>query len=141
MTKTLYERLGGEDAIAAVVDEFYDRVMADGQVAGYFDDVDMQKQRAHQAQFISSVTGGPVEYAGGEMKAVHAEMGITPSDFQAIATHLDDALVSSMSAMTTVRRSSRKSRATRVRSSRPRTEPARRIGPRRRDATRFVCLD
>jgi len=42
MTKTLYERLGGEDAIAAVVDEFYDRVMADGQVAGYFDDVDMQ---------------------------------------------------------------------------------------------------
>ncbi|PGF15865.1 group 1 truncated hemoglobin [Natrinema sp. CBA1119] len=92
MTKTLYERLGGEDAIAAVVDEFYDRVMADEQVAGYFDDVDMQKQRAHQAQFISSVTGGPVEYAGGEMKAVHAEMGITPSDFQAIATHLDDAL-------------------------------------------------
>ncbi|QLK24645.1 group 1 truncated hemoglobin [Natrinema zhouii] len=92
MTKTLYERLGGEGAIAAVVDEFYDRVMADEQVAGYFDDVDMQKQRAHQAQFISSVTGGPVEYSGGEMETVHADMGITPSEFRAIATHLDDAL-------------------------------------------------
>ncbi len=92
MTKTLYERLGGEGAITAVVDEFYDRVIADEQVAGYFDDVDMQKQRAHQAQFISSVTGGPVEYSGAEMESVHADMGITPSDFQAIATHLEDAL-------------------------------------------------
>ncbi|SFS37640.1 group I truncated hemoglobin [Halostagnicola kamekurae] len=90
--RTLYERLGGEDAIAAVVDEFYDRVMADELVAGYFDDVDMQKQRAHQAQFISSVAGGPVEYSGGEMAAVHDDMGITPPEFQAIATHLDDAL-------------------------------------------------
>lgn len=90
--RTLYERLGGKDAITAVVDEFYDRVMADELVAGYFDDVDMQKQRAHQAQFISSVTGGPVEYSGDEMAAVHSDMGITPSEFQAIATHLDDAL-------------------------------------------------
>lgn len=93
MNKSLYERLGGEDAIAAVVDEFYDRVMSDEQVAGYFSDVDMQKQRTHQAQFISSVTGGPVEYSGGEMETVHTDMGITPTDFQAIATHLDDALV------------------------------------------------
>ncbi|AHF98326.1 globin [Halostagnicola larsenii XH-48] len=90
--RTLYERLGGEDAITAVVDEFYDRVMEDELVAGYFDGVDMQKQRAHQAQFISSVTGGPVDYSGGEMAAVHADMGISPSEFQAIATHLDDAL-------------------------------------------------
>ncbi|ADB63585.1 globin (plasmid) [Haloterrigena turkmenica DSM 5511] len=79
--------------ITAVVDEFYDRIMADEQVADYFDDGDMQKQRAHQAQFISSVTGGPVKYSGGEMKTIHADMGITPSDFQAIATHFDGALV------------------------------------------------
>jgi len=93
MSKSLYKRLGGEDAIAAVVDEFYDRIMSDEQVAGYFSDVDMQKQRAHQAQFISSVTGGPVEYSGGEMETVHTDMGITPTDFQAIATHPDNALV------------------------------------------------
>jgi len=36
MSKSLYKRLGGEDAIAAVVDEFYDRIMSDEQVAGYF---------------------------------------------------------------------------------------------------------
>ncbi|RBI60305.1 group 1 truncated hemoglobin [halophilic archaeon] len=93
MTDTLYDQLGGEDAIGAVVDEFYNRVMADEQVVHYFEDVDMQKQRAHQTQFISSVTGGPVEYTGGEMESVHDGMGIGHNDFDAIATHLDDALV------------------------------------------------
>ncbi|WP_049924135.1 group I truncated hemoglobin [Halopiger djelfimassiliensis] len=94
MSETLYDRLGGEDVIADVVDEFYDRIMADEQVAHYFDDVDMQKQRAHQAQFISSVTGGPVEYSGEDMEAAHADLGIGPDDFEAIATHLDEALAS-----------------------------------------------
>jgi hemoglobin len=92
MSETLYERLGGEAAIEAVVDEFYDRVLADERVAGYFDDVDMQKQRAHQTQFISSATGGPVEYTGAEMEAAHADLGIGPDDFETIATHLDEAL-------------------------------------------------
>ncbi|MFC4540919.1 group 1 truncated hemoglobin [Halosolutus amylolyticus] len=92
MDDSLYERLGGEDGIAAVVDDFYDRVVADEQVAHYFEDVDMQKQRAHQAQFISSVAGGPVEYTGAEMEAAHADLDIGPADFEAIATHLDDAL-------------------------------------------------
>lgn len=93
MSETLYERLGGEDAIAAVVDEFYDRVVADEQVAHYFEDVDMREQRAHQTKFVSSVTGGPVEYTGAEMEAAHADLVIGPADFQAIATHLDAALV------------------------------------------------
>lgn len=90
--ETLYERLGGRESIAAVVDEFYDRVMADDRVNYYFEDVDMTRQRAHQAQFISSVTGGPVEYSGEDMATVHEGMGITEEEFNAIATHLDDAL-------------------------------------------------
>lgn len=89
---TLYERLGGRESIVAVVDEFYDRVMADERVNYYFEDVDMTRQRAHQAQFISSVTGGPVEYTGEDMATVHEGMGITKEEFDAIATHLDDAL-------------------------------------------------
>jgi hemoglobin len=94
MTETLYERLGGRDAIGAVVDEFYDRVLEDERVAYYFEDVDMQRQRAHQTQFISSVTGGPVEYSGAEMEAAHKGMGITSTEFEAIATHLDETLES-----------------------------------------------
>ncbi|QSX00550.1 group I truncated hemoglobin [Haloterrigena alkaliphila] len=89
MSETLYERLGGRDAIGAVVDRFYERVIEDEQVAHYFEDVDMQKQRAHQTQFISAVAGGPVDYSGDDMESAHDELGITKPDFYAIVEHLD----------------------------------------------------
>ena len=93
MSETLYDRLGGEDAISAVVDEFYDRVLADEQVAHYFDDVDMDRQRAHQTQFLSTVAGGPVDYSGDDMETAHEHLGITEPDFGAITGHLEAALV------------------------------------------------
>ncbi|GAB7010592.1 group I truncated hemoglobin [Halorubrum trueperi] len=89
---TLYERLGGREAIGAVVDEFYDRVLDDDRVAHHFEDVDMTAQRAHQTRFLSAVAGGPVEYDGDGMDTAHDGMGITESEFGAIATHLDGAL-------------------------------------------------
>lgn len=89
---TLYERLGGEDSIEAVVSQFYEYVMADDLVNHYFEDTDMQRQIIHQTQFISSVTGGPVEYSGEDMRAAHEGMGITKEEFDAIAGHLDTAL-------------------------------------------------
>lgn len=90
--ETLYERLGGEDSIEAVVERFYEHVMVDERVNGYFEDVDMERQIAHQTQFISSVTGGPVDYTGEEMTEAHEGMGITEEEFYAIAEHLDIAL-------------------------------------------------
>lgn len=65
---TLYERLGGHDSIEAVVSQFYEYVMADDLVNHYFEDTDLQRQIVHQIQFISSVTGGPVEYSGEDMR-------------------------------------------------------------------------
>lgn len=91
-TPTLYERLGGEDSIESVVSEFYKYVMADDLVNHYFEDTDMQQQIIHQTQFISSVTGGPLEYSGEDMRAAHEGMGITKEEFNAIAGHLDTAL-------------------------------------------------
>ncbi len=92
MSDTLYDRLGGQDAIAAVVDEFYDRVLADETVAHHFEDVDMEAQRGHQTRFLSSVAGGPVEYTGEDMATAHGHLGITQVEFEAIAGHLADAL-------------------------------------------------
>ncbi len=89
---TLYDRLGGEPAIGAVVTEFYDRVLDDDRVAHHFSDTDMAEQRAHQTQFLSAVTGGPLQYEGADMGTAHEGMGITDGEFDAIATHLDDAL-------------------------------------------------
>ncbi|WP_331234014.1 group I truncated hemoglobin [Natronorarus salvus] len=89
---TLYERLGGRESIAAVVDSFYERVLADDRLAHYFEATDMQRQRAHQTQFLSSVAGGPVEYTGGDMESVHSHLDISTREFDAIANHLDRTL-------------------------------------------------
>lgn len=89
---TLYHRLGGEEQISNIVDDFYERVLADESVAGFFEDVDMAAQRAHQTQFLSAVAGGPVEYDGGDIREAHEGLGLEPEHFAAIATHLETAL-------------------------------------------------
>jgi len=90
--ETLYEQLGGRERIAAVVDEFYDRVTNDETVAGFFEDMDMAAQRAHMTQFLGSVAGGPVEYTGDEMREAHEPLDLEQRHFDAVATHLDGAL-------------------------------------------------
>ncbi|MFC7079883.1 group I truncated hemoglobin [Halorussus caseinilyticus] len=89
---TLYHRLGGKEQISSIVDEFYERVLADDSVAQFFEDVDMAAQRAHQTQFLSAVAGGPVEYDGEEMREAHEGLGLEEQHFTAIATHLEAAL-------------------------------------------------
>lgn len=89
---SLYDRLGGEPAVGAVVNEFYDRVLADERVSHFFDDVDMAAQRSHQTKFLSAVTGGPMQYAGDEMDEAHETLAISDTEFDIVATHLDDAL-------------------------------------------------
>lgn len=56
---TLYEKLGGEQAIKQVVDDFYTRVLADDTVKSFFAHTDMEKQRRHQTAFISFALGSP----------------------------------------------------------------------------------
>ncbi|TKX74320.1 group 1 truncated hemoglobin [Halorubrum sp. GN11_10-6_MGM] len=90
--ETLYDRLGGEPAIGAVVEEFYDRVLDDDRVSHHFDGVDMAEQRSHQTKFLSAVTDGPMRYEGDEMATAHEDLAITPAEFDAVAAHLDEAL-------------------------------------------------
>jgi len=90
--ETLYHRLGGEEQISNIVDDFYERVLDDESVAGFFDDVDMAAQRAHQTQFLSAVAGGPVEYDGEEMREAHDGLGLEQEHFAAIAAHLEASL-------------------------------------------------
>lgn len=67
-------------------------MLSDESVAGFFDDVDMAAQRAHQTQFLSAVAGGPVQYDGEDMREAHEGLGLEPRHFRAIATHLEAAL-------------------------------------------------
>lgn len=89
---TLYELLGGQTAVEAVVDEFYKRILQDERVAHYFTHLDMEQQRNHQTAFMSSVVGGPQLYAGRSMAEAHAHLKLSKADFDAVAGHLVAAL-------------------------------------------------
>jgi hemoglobin len=85
---SLYERLGQEVGIRTAVDDFYARLVADPQVAPFFEGIDLPRLRRHQTALLSQVTGGPVEYSGRELAAGHAGLGIGPADFDRVVGHL-----------------------------------------------------
>lgn len=100
-TQSLYERLGGEAAITAVVDDFVGRAAADPAV--HFTRKGTPKEwdatpenvatlKKHLTQFICSATGGPQIYEGKDLKATHEGMGISESEFGAIAADLKTSL-------------------------------------------------
>lgn len=91
-TDSVYEEIGGREAVEAVVSDFYDRVLADELLEPYFEDADVQELYAHQVQFVSTVAGGPVEYEGEDMQTAHEGMGITEDAFERVAEHLEAAL-------------------------------------------------
>lgn len=92
MSDSMYDEIGGEAAVTAVVDDFYDRVLNDEQLTLYFEGMDMAALRAHQVKFISSVAGGPVEYDGEGMREAHDHLDISEADFAAVGQHLEAAL-------------------------------------------------
>jgi hemoglobin len=82
--KTLYQRLGGYDAIAAVSDEFIGRLATDEQEKRFFIGFsDDSKMRIRQllVDLVCKSTGGPCVYTGRDMKAAHAGSGITKADW------------------------------------------------------------
>ncbi|WP_432561573.1 globin domain-containing protein [Kineococcus sp. SYSU DK003] len=85
---SLYERLGGTAGIGAAVEAFYERVVADPQLAPYFAGTDMATLRRHQTALLSQVTGGPAHYAGRDLSRAHARLGITAGDFDRVVEHL-----------------------------------------------------
>lgn len=89
---SLYEQLGGEEAIRGAVDIFYKKVLADDTVNHFFANTDMDKQRDHQTKFLSFALGGPNKYTGRSMEKAHEGMNLQPVHFEAIVTHLTDTL-------------------------------------------------
>ncbi len=83
--KSLYERLGGYNAIAAVVDDFMERQVKDAQLGRYFvGHCTDSKKKVRQliVDMLCEATGGPCIYTGRDMKTIHTGLGITESDWQ-----------------------------------------------------------
>ena len=95
MADTLYKRLGGYDAIAAVTDDLLVRLMVDAQLARFWhnraeDSVRREKQLL--IDFLCASAGGPLYYVGRDMKTSHRGMGISETDWQAFLVHLEATL-------------------------------------------------
>lgn len=86
--KSLYERLGGQTAINAVVDDFVANVAADTRINGFFASTDIPRLKRLLGEQICAGTGGPCKYTGRTMKASHAGMGVTDAHFGALVEDL-----------------------------------------------------
>jgi hemoglobin len=94
-TPSLYARLGGYAALAAVTDDLLAREVRDPVIAPFFKGLearDVQRIRQHLLDQLCTATGGPCFYPGRDMKAVHAEMEITESVWNAFTGHIGETL-------------------------------------------------
>jgi len=93
---SLYQRIGGKHAVAAAVDVFYDKVLADERTRRFFEGVDLRAQKGKQRAFLTMAFGGPTNYTGLDMRAAHARLvadGLDDGPFDAVMEHLGATLV------------------------------------------------
>jgi len=96
--KSLYDRLGGVYAIAAVIDDFINRVM-DNPRLNANPKVDEAHHRISRAGFkylvtemVCWATGGPQQYSGRSMRDSHVHLDITEEEWQVFLTDLQACL-------------------------------------------------
>lgn len=92
-TKSLYDRLGGNPAITAVIADFVDnQVVPDTRINGFFGNTDLTRLKVLLVEFTANATGGPEKYTGRDMKSTHAGLKITVADFNALVEDLAKSL-------------------------------------------------
>jgi len=90
---TIYDAIGGDTALVAVVDDFYGRVLADPDLAGFFAGTNMTRLKGRQAEFFAAALGGPLPYTGASIRDAHRGRAIAQRHFDLVAGHLVAALV------------------------------------------------
>jgi hemoglobin len=88
MGGSLYERLGGKDAITAVVDDFVARCAGDDRINGKFARTDIPRLKAELIDQVCEATGGPCTYSGRDMRTTHQGMSATAGEFDALVANL-----------------------------------------------------
>ncbi len=88
MQTSLYDRLGGHDAITAVVDDFVGRCAGDSRINGKFARTDVPRLKSMLSDQVCNASGGPCTYAGRSMAETHDGMGVTAGEFDALVEDL-----------------------------------------------------
>jgi hemoglobin len=89
----LYERIGGQPGIEAVIGAFYEKVFADDELRPFFENVDVDKLTAMQREFFSAALGGPSEYSSSTVREAHAGRGISVRHLTAFTDRLFETLL------------------------------------------------
>lgn len=95
-TKTLYTRLGGYDAVAAVVSDLLPRLQQDPSLSHFWErrpEDSLQRSKQLLIDFLCSGAGGPVYYTGRDMKTSHTGMRLSDGDWSTFMGHLHATLV------------------------------------------------
>src|SRR5574338_1356825 len=90
--KTLYDRLGGRDALIGIVEDFLGNVAADKRIARFFEGVDSQGLRQKLVDQLCEAAGGPCKYTGRDMAAMHDGMAIKQEHWDAFVEDLKTSL-------------------------------------------------
>lgn len=90
--KTLYDRLGGRDALIGIVEDFLSNVAADKRIAPFFQGVDTQGLRQKLVDQLCEQAGGPCKYTGRDMAAMHDGMAIKQEHWDAFVDDLQRSL-------------------------------------------------
>ena len=88
MATSLYDRLGGVDAITAVVRDFEDRAAKDDRIKQKFGRTDLARLTKEFVDQVCEATGGPCNYKGRSMKEAHRDMAVTIGEFEAFIEDL-----------------------------------------------------
>lgn len=92
---SLYEDLGGAEAVEMALDTFYGKVMEDARVSRYFDGIPIQQLKKKQRAFLAMAFGGPNQYAGRDLRAAHAlprRRGLDEEGFEVFMGHFQTTL-------------------------------------------------
>ena len=95
MSKSLYERLGGYDAIAAVASDLLPRLQGDSRLARFWQnrgEDGLRREKQLLIDFLCASAGGPLYYTGRDMKTSHKGMKISEDDWAAFLGHLNATL-------------------------------------------------
>lgn len=91
-TTSLYDRLGGLDAITALTESWVARVGGDDRANQKFARTDIPRLMKEVIDQLCEATGGPCTYTGRTMKETHDGMGVTAGEFDVVMQHLDATL-------------------------------------------------
>ncbi len=90
--KSLYERLGGKQAITAVVSQFVDFNNADKVIASRWDPENVDNLKLYLTELVCKASGGPCIYTGQHIDVAHAGLNVTNEEFDRVAANLARAL-------------------------------------------------